>query len=148
VEGSHSCFFLASCVCKLSRLSAYTTIGYMPTLTPVTELLGKKQQMWQRVMGFLEQCRDLFVTRAAVFFGFCISFSFLFFLSARKFKSTCRVRMSHRNILHSFYEIFKKPILMYSSSECRSLDGDPLIRCVGVIQSHYQTPILDWSVIR
>jgi hypothetical protein len=31
--------------------------------------------------------------------------------------------MSHRNLLHSFYEIFKKPILMYSSSEFRSLES-------------------------
>ena len=108
------------------------------------ELLAQKDQLWHKLILL----GGLFVPRVAAFLAFCISFSFLFFLSARKFKSTCRVRKSHRNILHSSYEIFKKPILMYSSSEFRSLDGDPSKKCVGVIQLLYQTPILDWSVIK
>jgi hypothetical protein len=102
-----------SCVCKLSRLSAY--------LNTLKVLLGQTQLMGQRMMGVVGL--DQFVSRAAVFSAFRISSSFLFFVSARKFKSTCTVRMSHRNLLHSFYEIFKKPILMYSSSEFRSLES-------------------------
>ena len=94
--------------------------------------------------------RRLFCFRVAGFFARSRSFNLFFFSSARRIKSTCilRIRMSHRKILHSFYETFKKPILIYSSSEFRSLDGDPLIRYAGVIQLFYISLVRDQVTIK